>query len=158
MPPSWLISPKLPCYRCCGLQRWFPAWRAPSSSLRSSRITRSHLRQQQHSGMPNSHIKIANKQPSRITRPNDIAQKWEFASELYHSSTIDIERHKDAAAFGFGIHQFANNVGSLQFVLGWNRQTRSDYLFVVSRLMKIRLILTRKTGHWPGRCATNKQI
>ena len=73
--------------------------------------------------------------------PNDIARKSKFARELYHSSTIDIERHKEAAAFGF--------------VLGWNRQTRSDYLFVISRLMKIRLMMTRKTGHGPGRCATN---
>ena len=29
------------------------------------------------------------------------------------------------------LHQFANKVGSLQVVLGWNRQARWDYLFVV---------------------------
>ena len=46
---------------------------------------------------------------------------------------------------------FANKVGSLQVVLGWNSQTRSDYLFVVSTLlMKIRLMMARKTGHAGG--------
>ena len=40
-----------------------------------------------------------------------------FARERYHSSIIDIEQHKEATAFGFGIHQFANKVCSL--VLGW---------------------------------------
>ena len=47
------------------------------------------------------------------------------------------------------LHLFANKVGSPQVVLGWNRQTRSDYLFVVSRLMKIWLMMTRR-GTGPG--------
>ena len=50
------------------------------------------------------------------------------------------------------LHQFANKVGSLQVVLGWNRQTRSDYLFVVSRLM---LMMTRRGTGPGGQCATN---
>ena len=88
-------------------------------------------------------------------RPVTVASRVTTGSEvqlvkLTYSSTLS----KEATAFGFGIHQFANKVGSL--VLGWNHQTRSDYLFVVSRLMKIQLMMTRKMGHGPGRCARQR--
>ena len=74
-----------------------------------------------------------------------------------HFNVVTVVTSQCQCSFCFGatgppvrLHQFANKVGSLQVVLGWNRQTSSDYIFVVSRLMKIRLMMTRKRGTGPG--------
>ena len=96
--------------------------------------------------------------------PNDIARKSKFARERYHSSTIDIERHKEATvtAFRFGIRQQTMSVHFKLCLAGIVKQGRIIYSWFRDKLMKIRLMMTRtrkvETGHGPGRCATNKQF